>query len=732
MKYPLYKKIKDILLKEEYDIQHRILNIMLAVTFAMGSISIIISFIVYRGYMGNYSSLLLVLYTGLNLWISAVKGNKKLAAILITTIGDLVLLPFFFITNGGTENGIQLLFIFGLITPLIALNGAASIIMFILSCISGVGCMMFEMIFPELIIHPDNAFEVLSYKMISFVFFAIILGIMFKYQVDVYESQREIMLRKDDELVKAMEEAQSANSAKSRFLARMSHEIRTPINAVLGMDEMIIRESTDKDITAYAMNIRSAGNSLLTIINDILDFSKIESDKMEIIPAEYDLSLLLRDCYNLVFMRAADKELRFSFDIYEKTPKKLVGDEFRIRQIVTNLLTNAVKYTPKGSVMLSLSFEKLESDRIMLIISVKDTGMGISNEDKAKLFDSFRRINASQTKNIEGTGLGLAISKKLAELMNGTILVDSEYGKGSIFTLRIPQKVSGSGVIGVFDPSKINSSDKKYSESFHAPDARILVVDDVKMNVEVMKGLIKKTLIRSDAAYSGEECLSLAAKEKYDVIFMDHIMPQMDGVETLKRLKADAKSPNKDTPVIALTANVIAGARESYMSMGFSDYLSKPVKGSDLEDMLKRFLPAQKVQSYSEEDGDMSDNNGADIPGFLDTKAGISFCCGDVSFYKEVLRGFVNSGIDEKLNRYFAAGDWDNYRICIHSIMGTALSIGAEELAAKASHIKNALKNDNISYVKEHHKSFCESCTKLTDRLSQYLGEEEAAVSNAL
>lgn len=732
MKNPLFNKIKNELLKDEFDIQHKLFNLMLAVTFAMGGISVLISFALNPAFIGNYTALLIVIFMGLNLWITVKKGNERLAAMLITTICDLILLPIFFITNGGTRDGIQLWFILGLITPLVALKGPLSVVMFILNVFSGAACMIYEKLCPEGIIHSDNEAACFSIMFISFVFFAIIIGFMFRYQADVYESQREIMLRKDDELVKAMEEAQSANTAKSRFLAHMSHEIRTPINAVLGMDEMIIRESTDKDITAYATNIRSAGNSLLTIINDILDFSKIESNKMEIIPAEYDLSLLLKDCYNLVFMRAADKELRFTFETDENTPKNLIGDEFRIRQIITNLLTNAVKYTLKGSVSLSLSFDRIDNDRIMLIISVKDTGMGISDDDKAKLFDSFRRINASQTRNIEGTGLGLAITKKLAELMDGTVLVESEYGKGSVFTVRIPQKVADSVVIGVFDPRKTDGPDKKYRESFHAPEARILVVDDVKMNVEVMRGLIKKTLIHSDAACSGEECLALAAKEKYDIIFMDHLMPEMDGVETLKHLKEDNNNPNRDTPVIALTANVIAGAKESYMSMGFADYLSKPVKGSDLEDMLIKFLPAEKVMIYSESDSEKYQSENTDIPGFLNAKAGISFCCGDVSFYKEVLRGFVHSGITERLGKYYSARDWENYSVCIHSIMGTALSIGAEELASKTFAIKNALKNDNISYVKEHHKSYYDSCKKLIDRISEYLGEEEGAVSNAL
>ena len=729
VRLPLLDKLSADLLKDSFDIQHKLLNIMLLLTAVLGGISTLISFSMDIFYIGNIFALLIVLFTGSCLWISAKKGNLLLAVYLISVIGNLVLLPALFITNGGTSGGMHMWFILGLITPLIALKGKKAAAMFSLGVLSAAGCMAAEIKFPHLILYPEAEHTTSVDMIIAFVFFALIIGLMFKYQSDVYEEQRSIMLEQDAELVKAIQTAQSANNAKSSFLAHMSHEIRTPINAVLGMDEMIIRESTDKDITSYALNIRSAGNSLLTIINDILDFSKIESDKMEIIPSGYDLSILLKDCYNLVFMRAADKELKFSFEIDPNTPKNLVGDEFRIRQVITNLLTNAVKYTPKGSVTLCLSFDKSEDNRIMLIVSVRDTGIGISDEDKSKLFDSFRRINSSQTRSIEGSGLGLAITKRLVDLMEGTILVESEYGKGSVFTVRIPQTTEGKAVIGQFSPQNSKDPDKKYRERFHAPNAKILVVDDVKMNVEVMRGLIKKTLIRSDAAYSGEECLALAAKERYDIIFMDHLMPEMDGVETLRRLKEIKDSPNKTTPVIALTANAIVGAKESYISMGFSDYLSKPVKGSDLEDMLLKFLPREIISradtlklksSVSDDEFDAGSE-------FLNTKAGISFCCGDVSFYKEVLRGFAESDIIDRLGKYYAARDWDNYSVCVHSIMGTALSIGAEELAAKSALMENALKKDNISYIKEHHRRFSESCEKLRDRLVRYFGTGEVS-----
>lgn len=712
------------MLNENFDIQHRLLNILLSISLVLGLVSTAVTMLFFFNSIGNLFSLLLVFLAAVTLLISVKKNNPHLAVIIIVAVGDLMLLPAMYITNGGMKSGVQLWFVLGLIVPLVALKGNKLILPFISGIISAVSCMVLELCRPDLIIHPSNPAAESAKLISSFVFFGIIIGCMFVYQAFSYEEQSKLLIERDEELVKAMKAAQSANNAKSSFLAHMSHEIRTPINAILGMDEMIIRESTDKDVTAYAMNIRSAGNSLLTIINDILDFSKIESDKMDIYTAPYDLSILLRDCYNLVFMRAADKDLKFSFEVDKDTPKKLIGDEFRIRQVVTNLLTNAVKYTPKGSVTMSVGFEGQEDGSIMLIFAVRDTGMGISDEDKGKLFDSFRRINSAQTHKIEGTGLGLAIAKRLIDLMNGTILVESEYGKGSVFTVRIPQKTEDKAVIGSFTPQSPVLPEKKYRERFHAPDAKILIVDDVKINVEVIQELIKKTLICSDAAYSGEKCIELAAKEKYDIIFMDHLMPDMDGEETLNIIRSAKDGPNRNVPVIALTANAMAGAKEKYISMGFSDYLSKPVKGSELEDMLLRFLPAEKVVPYGENDPVRYSKN--DIFGleFLNTRAGISFCCGDISFYKEVLKSFAESDLPDRLCKYYSARDWNNYSVCVHSIMGTSLSVGAEELSAKASAIINALKNDNLSFVKEHHRSFADSCNKLRDRLADYFGEE--------
>ncbi len=414
--------------------------------------------------------------------------------------------------------------------------------------------------------------------------------------------QMHDLRRSREERQREMEMSQ----AKTRFLASMSHEIRTPINAVLGMDEMILRECQDKQILEYANDIDSAGHQLLSLVNDILDFSKIESGKMELHPVEYELFSVMNDCYNMIFMRAKRKELEFLVENDPNIPAFLYGDEVRIRQIIMNLLTNAVKYTKDGTVKLILGYERIDVDNIRLVISVKDTGIGISEENQKYLFDSFRRIEEKANRNIEGTGLGLSITKKFTEMMGGTIGAESVPYEGSTFTVVIPQKVADTGTIGHFD-ERLNrrkegigkdegkgAKDKK--DSFKAPRARILVVDDVKMNLNVVRLLLKGTEAQIDLAASGEECLKYTLLKRYDVILMDHMMPIMDGIEALHKIREQADGLNTGTPVVALTANALVGAQEMYLEEGFVSYLSKPVKSTDLEECLLKFLPEEKIE----------------------------------------------------------------------------------------------------------------------------------------
>ncbi len=411
------------------------------------------------------------------------------------------------------------------------------------------------------------------------------------------------LMKTMNELEIARVEANIANRTKSDFLASMSHEIRTPINGILGMNTMILRDSGDPQIVEYAENIRLAGNGLLSIINDILDLTKIESGKMELVPVDYDLFSIMNDCYQMNRMRAAEKSLEFTFENDPEMPAKYNGDEVRIRQIMNNLISNGIKYTKEGEVRVKAGFiEDTHNDdngneQGTVVISVEDTGIGIKEEDIGDLFKTFTRLEQSRNRHIEGTGLGLNITQQLVHMMNGTIEVKSEYGKGSVFTVKIPQRVLSLKPMGVFADRQKEQVSVTTDEAttFKAPGRRILVVDDVKMNVLVFKGLLRGTEITIDSALSGAEGIEMTKDTKYDIIFMDHLMPEMDGIEAFRVIRDDKDNINHDTPVVVLTANAIVGMRATYLKEGFAEYISKPVEQKALlkvtEELLKSSNP---------------------------------------------------------------------------------------------------------------------------------------------
>lgn len=414
--------------------------------------------------------------------------------------------------------------------------------------------------------------------------------------LDMLDKQKHTLMDLAETSKEAHRREKAANEAKSVFLANMSHEIRTPINAILGMNEMILRENENQQIAEYADSIQSAGNLLLSLINDVLDISKVESGKLDIVETPYEISSLLHDSCSMIGERASKKGLEFRIACDFNLPGRLLGDEFRIRQIVTNLLSNAVKYTEKGSVTFSVEGRQKEED-FFLVITVEDTGMGIREEDMKDLFSQFTRFHLEKNRHIEGTGLGLAITKQLLDLMHGEISVESTYGEGSVFTVTIPQKIVDAAPVGDFlkHYRDVTRDNRAYQQRFEAKNAKILVVDDVAVNLKVIENLLKKTKVQVDTAESGAACIEMASKKQYDIIFMDHMMPEMDGVETYKRMKEQKDSPNAATPVIMLTANAISGVKEEYLKDGFVDYLSKPVRGDKLERMILQYLPEEKI-----------------------------------------------------------------------------------------------------------------------------------------
>ncbi len=501
------------------------------------------------------------------------------------------------------------------------------------------------------------------------------------YQIrieDRTEEYRYIQL-----LQQARQSAEAVSKAKGDFLANMSHEIRTPINAILGMDEMILRESREDQTLEYAEDIRKAGNTLLGLINDVLDFSKIEAGKTDIIPVDYQLSSVLNDLSNMIEPRAAEKGLRFTVTADPTTPDYLHGDEIRIKQIITNILTNAVKYTKKGSVNLSVGYVRGDG-YIDLIVSVKDTGIGIRQEDIDKLFIAFERIDENRNRSIEGTGLGLSIVQSLLTLMDSRLEIQSEYGKGSTFGFTLRQNVVKDSPMGDYTLALERSvaARSKYHESFRAPEAKVLVVDDTEMNLIVFRNLLKKTDIKIDSALSGDIAVQLARSCRYDIIFLDHRMPNKDGIETLAEIRTDDKGLNRDTPAVCLTANAVSGVREKYIAAGFVEYLTKPIDPMRLEAMTVGLLRDELILPPSD-DAHTQPESPADREELLDI--------------------YLNNidPMSETIEDLYRNEDWENYTIKVHALKSTSRLVGEEKLGALAEELEKAGDSRNIKLIRE-------------------------------
>ena len=548
-------------------------------------------------------------------------------------------------------------------------------------------------------------------------------------------------VRAQGKLLEEKVRAESANNAKSDFLANMSHEIRTPINAVLGMNEMIIREDNKalelserdplavqgalENISVYAGDVKKAGHNLLAIVNDILDFSKIEAGRMDIIEAPYQLSSLINDINNMILFKAQDKSLKFTVEVDPSIPDELSGDEIRIRQIITNLLNNAVKYTEKGSVSLKLRGKKQSDGFLTLTIVVWDTGIGIKPEDKEKLFNKFQRLEMERNSTVEGTGLGLAITQHLIELMGGTIDVESEYGKGSIFTVMIPQKIVSDNPIGDFQTRLKENlpGERPYRESFRAPDAVILVVDDTRINLTVAVNLLKNTKIRVDTAISGAEAVSMASKTRYDMIFMDQRMPEMTGTEAFHQIRNTPDGASRDVPVVCLTADAVIGAKERYLSEGFSDYLTKPIDNYALEKMLMKYLPEDKIELVTEELTDDSGESGEEMDYFdtlrsvgIEPKNGLKFCQDDEAFYRVMLAEYAYGELEKahNLQKSYESENWHDYSIYVHALKSSSKMIGASALSMRAAKLESAANSEDFGTIRTEHDSMMEEYEVMT------------------
>ncbi len=518
--------------------------------------------------------------------------------------------------------------------------------------------------------------------------------------------------QRNRQLEEALHHAEAANMAKSAFLSNMSHEIRTPLTAILGMNELIQRECGDETIYSYAEKVRKAGVSLLRIISDILDFSKIESGRMELVEEGYSVRDLFADLYILIQFQSEEKALNTVFRIDPAIPSRLCGDEIRVKEVISNLLTNAVKYTEKGSVTLNAVLDEIKDGEAKICISVEDTGIGIREEDMDRLFEPFDRLDQRRNRAIKGTGLGLSITRQLLLMMGSSLKVESEYEKGSVFSFVLTQKIAENDPVGVFDPGNAVteiSDRRRIQTDFTAPGAGILVVDDTLINIEVIEGLLKNKKMKIDTASSGKECIEKFAKNDYDLIFLDYRMPELNGIETLQRMKEQMPEKTAGTPVISLTASAVSGEKERMLAAGFTDYLPKPVNITLMEKMLIRYLPKELV-IFSDAAGVSADtaNEEDRLPHLLFSSAeilpakGLEYC-GDADDYIRVLSLFKKSA--EKrladITESAARGDMDAYIMSVHTLKSTSGAIGALQLSRMAGDLEKAAKSGNRDFVEK-------------------------------
>ena len=585
----MIKKIKSLLNDPDLDFQSKSFVVLSSIAL-IGLFSALISgFILGQSLMANLSVLVeCLLFTGIFLW--AIYRNRiKTAMILISFFLVFVFLPSAFFTSGGAAGGTPVWFILSSLFIIMTLSGKPKIIFLISDIIVVSICWWIGYTHPETVTEFSRN-EAYFDSYLTLLIVIIVMTLLISYQALLFR-------RENDRVNKQKKEIEELSLSQKRFFSSMSHEIRTPINTILGLNEVILRqEGLSDEIKTDAGNIQGAGKMLLAIINDILDFSKMEAGRMDIVPVDYRIKDMLSDIANMIDLRAKEKGLSFEVDLDPDTPSVLWGDEIRIKQIIINLLNNAVKYTSSGTVRLEIQSENAGDNRIELIICVSDTGIGIRQEVIPTLFDAFKRADQERNRYIEGTGLGLSIVKQLVDLMGGEVSVDSVYGEGTTFTVQLVQRIVDPKPVGKVDITDREVMQPKFNNMFTAPEASLLIVDDSKMNLIVEEKLLRGTQIMVDTAVSGADALEMTRKKRYDVILMDHFMPKMDGLECFEKIRSQIDGKCTDIPIVVLTANAEAENREMYEKAGFDGYIIKPVSGSTLREALIKYLPKDKIK----------------------------------------------------------------------------------------------------------------------------------------
>lgn len=722
--------------------RQRIVNIILSATIVMCIPALAVSIIENSSTL----SIIMISYAIVTSAISMLVINKykkyTLGVCLLIVAMDYIGMPILHFSSGGLNSGMPAWEIFAFTLIFLTTDGVLSY------CLAGVCMAIWIMMFIQEWLHPEFVTPIGDPQMVFVdIFVAVILvstcfGIIFRFEKKIFEEQRKSILISQRETKEALAKYKRASRAKGDFLANMSHEIRTPVNVISGMNEMILRENRDERINEYASEISGATDSLVAIVNQVLDYSKIDSDEFVLEPVEYSMTKLLCDCFSLVSEKAERKHLELKIRNNPYLPTKLYGDEVRVRIIFMNLLTNAIKYTMEGYVSMSVDFSHVDDDNIRVRVTVKDTGVGMNKEQLDNAFVVVKEDSGEEGRSVSGVGLGLYIINQYAKLMGGEATVESEYGSGSVFTVCFEQKIADRTPAGnMAEKLYVKGKEKAdYKVRFTAPKANILSVDDVKMNHDVIRALLKNTKVNIDSVFGGEDAIRAVKEKKYDLILMDHMMPEMDGIEALSEIR---KLENGKCPCVVLTANAVSGNEEEYKKSGFNGYLSKPVSGEDLEKTVMNFLPenlleegnispespkkeesVNKKAERKEEKKEIMETPREAIEKleFIDIDKGLEYCADSFELFLEAIEGYV--GADSRYNeliKNFEDKNWDEYRVCIHAVKSSSLLIGSLDLYEHAKALEAAVKEGDIPYVLNHHETVLNEYNEKLGRISEAL-----------
>lgn len=696
------KQFMKEMFREELDIQHKLLNLILSAAFGGGCISLFVSIILGLNISSILSIALLIAVVGACLWIANGKGKPQLAALLIVCAANMVIFPVMYFTSGGMVSGMPVWLVLGMIFSWLILKGKLCVSMYILNAIVVTGCMLVEMYFPDMVV-PLESREAAYWDMIqSIIVVTCIFGLIFKYQTYVYETQEKQIVK--------------ANLAKSEFLANMSHEIRTPINAILGYNEMIMKDSRESQTAEYALNVQAAGRTLLSLVNDILDFTNIEEKEIVLKKEPYHVLEILQDVLAYSEFSAEKKGLETRVEIDEQIPQVLLGDAVRIIQVLHNLISNAVKYTPEGYIELIIRWKETLG---ALKVEIRDTGIGMKPEEVKQISESFIRFDKQRTRNIQGIGLGLSVVTRLLKLMDSQLMVESELGKGSVFSFVLTQEVVDASPIGKYEKRRDYTLQEYADDEIPvAPEAKVLIVDDNQMNLDLLARCLQVTNMQIESAVNGAEAVEMVRKNDYHMILMDHMMPIMDGVEALHKMKEENLC--EKTPIIVLTANAVGNVWEEYLQEGFDDYLSKPIFSRQLYGLIRKYLPEQLLEQEKDPFWDKLSQ--------LDKKLGLEYCCGSEDFYKEMLKSYLENNKYEDIQSAYQQSDWEQYRILVHALKSTSLSIGAVEVSENAKKLEIAAKEARESDIMANHGKVMVQYRKLLDQIKAALQIEQGAV----